>query len=343
MSKRRKLRVLALVHEDLIPPDSLEGLKDEEVEPLKTEYDVVFGLECLGHDVKVLGLHDELAPLRETVNEWKPHIVWNLLEEFREQAIYDQNVVSYLELMGVPYTGCSPRGLIITRDKALSKKILHYHRIRVPGFAVVRRGRRVGKPRHLEYPLIVKSLVEEASLGISQASVVTNDERLDERVRFIHNNVQTDAIVEEYIDGRELYAPLLGNDRLTVLPIWELKLGELPEGAPKIATRKIKWDADYQEKYKINIGRARGLSDEARARIERTAKRIYRVLGMSGYGRLDFRLTDDGRLYFLEANPNCDIATDAEFASSAHAAGLKYEALLQRILNLGLQRARAVS
>jgi len=335
---RRKLRVLVLMHEDLVPPDDNEGLTKEEQAEFQTEFDVVRGLTALGHEIRKLGLHDELAPLREDLDSWKPDIVFNLLEEFHGRPAYDHNVVSYLELKGVPYTGCNPRGMVIARDKALSKKILHFHRLNVPAFAVVPLGRRLRRLKSLTFPLIVKSLIEEASLGISQASVVHNDDKLAERIRFIHERVGTDAIVEQYIEGRELYVGVLGNHRLTVLPAWELRFERLPADAVPIATRKVKWDPATQERWQVYIQESE-LDGDDRRRVERTAKKIYRILGLSGYARVDFRLDRDGRLFFLEANPNPDIAAESEFPSSGESAGMTYEEVLQRVLTLGLQRA----
>lgn len=335
----RKLRVLALMHSELVPPEDLTGLTEKQIGPFKTEYDVVAALQWLKHDVRKLGVSDELAPLRTVLNDWSPHIVFNILEEFHGQPVYDQNVVSYLELMHTPYTGCNPRGMVLARDKALSKKILHYHRIRVPRFAVVPLGRRLKRPKHLEFPLIVKSLIEEASMGISQASVVGNDEKLAERIQFIHEKVQTDVIVEQYINGRELNVGVLGNRLLKVLPVWELKFKSLPQDALPIATRKVKWDLDMQEKWGVSIEKAKSLPDPVVRKIDSLCKRIYRLLGLTGYARIDFRLSPEGDLYFLEANPNPDIARDEEFASAAAAAGLPYEKLIQKMLNLGLQRS----
>jgi D-alanine-D-alanine ligase len=336
---RKKLRVIVLMHEDLVPPDDLTGLDEKEILRFKTERDVVEGLARLGHEVHKLGVWDELAPLRTALWEWKPDIVFNLLEEFRGQAVYDQNVVSYLELMRAAYTGCNPRGLVLARDKALSKKILHYHRIRVPRFAVAPLGRRFKRPKRLEFPLIVKSLVEEASTGISKASVVTAEDKLADRVRFVHEHVQTDAIVEEYIEGREIYVGVLGNDRLTVLPAWELFLDGLPADSPRIATRRMKIDPDFQERHEVMIGEAEQLSADLLRFFARTCKRIYRTLGLSGYARLDFRLGPDGKVYFLEANPNPEIAASEEFAAASEAAGMSYDQMLERILRLGLRRA----
>src|SRR5688572_14048084 len=195
----KRLRILVLMHEDLVPPDPLNG-QDVTGAEWKTEYDVVSTLRKLGHDVKPLGIKSDLGVLRSAIEDWKPHIAFNLLEEFDGVAVYDQNVVSYLELLHVPYTGCNPRGLMLARDKSLARKLLAYHRIPSPDFAVVGIDRKPVLPRRLSYPLIVKSLTYEASAGISQASVVENEEQLAKRVKFIHETLFTPAIVEQYIE-----------------------------------------------------------------------------------------------------------------------------------------------
>ena len=214
-------------------------------------------------------MHDELKPIRDEIDSWKPHVVFTLLEQFHGEVIYDQNVASYLELMRIPYTGCNPRGLMLARGKDLSKTLVHYHRIPVPAFAVFPMRRKIKRPKRLALPLIVKSLNEDASWGISQASVVDTDEKLVERVTFIHEKIGTAAIAEQYIEGRELYVGVLGNERLRVLPIWELEFGNMAQGAWPIATEKVKHDPDYQERRGILHGPAKDLAPEIRARIER--------------------------------------------------------------------------
>ena len=333
----RKHRILVLMHTDLIPPEDVKKLSEQEFLELKTEYDVLQGLRKLGHEARPLGLVDDLAPLRSAITEFKPHIVFNLLEEFHGSVLLDQNVVSYLELVQVPYTGCNPRGLMIARDKALSKKILHYHRIPVPRFQVVPKGRTLKrKPAALDYPLIVKSLYEEASLGIAEASVVYSDEKLVDRVAFMHEKIGSDAILEQYIDGRELYVGVLGNDRLTALPAWEMDFGTLPDVQEAIATRKVKWDRAYQARHGIATGPARGLGAAQQDSLARLAKRIYRALHMSGFARMDLRMRDDGAVFVLEANANPNLTYGEDFAESAEAAGIGYEALIERIVRLGI-------
>ncbi len=334
----KKLRVLLLVHPDLIPPESSKGYTEQEINVWKTEYDVVTTLRAAGHEVRPLGVHDELKPIRDDIEAWKPDVVFTLLEQFRGEAIYDQNVVSYLELMHVPYTGCNPRGLMLARGKDLSKTLVHYHRIPVPAFAVFPKGRKVKRPPRLALPLIVKSVNEDASYGISQASVVDTDEKLAERVNFIHERIGTTAIAEQYIEGREIYVGIVGNDRLIVLPVWELQFQNMAEGDWLIATEKVKHDPDYQERRGIRHGPAKDLAPELATRIQRMAKRIYRTLELDGYARIDFRLAADGTPYFLEANPNPEIAESQEFALSAKHVGIDYPDLLQRIVTLGIRR-----
>ena len=198
----KRLRVLVLVHTDLVPPDSSKGYTEREINEWKTEYDVVSTLRAAGHKVRPLGVQDELRPIRDAIDDWKPDVVFNLLEEFHGEVIYDQNVASYLELTRIPYTGCNPRGLMLARGKDLSKTLVHYHRVATPAFAVFPKHRKVKRPKRLELPLIVKSLSADGSNGIAQATVVDSDEKLEQRVTFIHESIGTAAIVEQYVDGR---------------------------------------------------------------------------------------------------------------------------------------------
>jgi D-alanine-D-alanine ligase len=330
----RKLRALVVVHASLVPPESLEGHSDKEIEEWRTEYDVTSTLRAGGHDVRCLGVLDSLTEMRTSIAEWKPDIVFNLLEEFNGIVTYDQHVVAFLELMRQPYTGCNPRGLLLSRDKPLCKQLLAFHRIPTPQFAVFQRGSRIHVPRKLRFPLFVKSTVEDASLGIAQASVVEDAARLKERIEFVHGQLGTDALVEEYIEGRELYVGVMGNDRLTRLPVWEMVFGSMPEAA--IATRKVKWDKRYQTKYGITTRAAEDLAPAVVTRLDRLSRRIYRVLGLSGCARMDFRATPGGEVYALEANANPNLEAAEDLAESARAAGISYPELLERLMSLGM-------
>lgn len=331
----RQLRVLALVSENLVPPDSMEGSTDKEIDEWKTEYDVITTLREMGHHVEVLGLSDDLTPLRNSIVRNKPHVAFNLLEEFHGVVTYDHAIVSYLELMRQPYTGCNPRGLMISKDKALSKKIMSYHRIPSPKFAVFPIGRKVVRPRKLGFPIFVKSVIDDASLGISQASVVRDDAELAERVAFIHEHTQADALAEEFIEGRELYVGVVGNDRLQTFPVWELLFTK--SDAPIIATRKVKWDRNYQEKLGVETSVAQNLTPQFERQIARICKKVYQALDMSGFARMDLRLRADGRVYVLEANANPNLAFGEDFAESAETIGISYEDLLSKIVALGMR------
>jgi D-alanine-D-alanine ligase len=335
----RRLRILVLMHPDFVPPDSADGYTAQEINKWKTEYDVVSTLRAAGHDVHPLGVQEEIKPVRDEIEGFKPHVVFTLLEEFHYQTAYDQHIASFLELMKVPYTGCNPRGLVLARGKDLSKMLVHHRRIAVPAFAVFPMRSKVKRPPRLALPLIVKSLNEDGSHGISQASIVDTDEKLVERVAFIHERIETAAIAEQFIEGRELYVGVLGNNRLKALPVWELQFGTM--GGDHIATEKVKHDTSYQERVGIVDGPAKGLAPEVTDRIQRTAKRIYRTLGLDGYARIDFRLAADGTPYFIEANPNPEIAKSQEFATAAKHDGLDYTELLHRIVALGIRRAKA--
>ncbi len=331
----RPLRTLVVVHTSLVPPASLAGYSEKEIDEWRTEYDVVSALRAGGHEVQTLGVLDSLTELRSALIDWKPEVVFNLLEEFNGIVTYDQHVVAFLELMRAPYTGCNPRGLLLSRDKVLCKQLLAFHRIPTPQFAVFRRGARFAVPRRLRPPLFVKSATEDASLGIAQASVVEDLPRLRERVQFMHEQIGSDALVEEYIEGRELYVGVLGNERLTRLPVWEMRFGSLPDTLAAIATRKVKWDRAYQKRYEITTRAAEELPPPLLQHLDRLSRRIYRALHLSGYARIDFRVREDGSIFMLEANANPNLTCAEDFAESARAAGIEYPALLERIMTLG--------
>ena len=332
----RKLRVLVLMHEDLVPPVTLEGYTDKQIQVWKTEFDVVATLREAGHEVMPLGVWDDLGAMRKSIATWKPHIVFNLLEEFHGVGVYDQHVVSYMELLRQPYTGCNPRGLMLAHDKPLSKQILTYHRIPTPKFVVFPRNKRIKRPKRLAFPLLVKSVNEEASLGISRASIIYSDDKLKDRVEFVHDQVKTDALVEEYIEGRELYVGMIGNQRLQTFPIWELRFTKSSDRVPLIATAKVKWDYEYQEKLGVETGAAEDLPVGIEEMIVKLCKRLYRALSLSGYARVDLRLGEDGRVSILEANPNPNLSYGEDYAESADSIGINYTALLHRIIGLGM-------
>ena len=332
----KKLRALVLMHETLVPPTSLEGYTELEILEWKTEFDVVNTLRDIGHEVLPLGVYDDLGDLRRAKEDFKPHIVFNLLEEFHGVGVYDHHVVSYLELLKQHYTGCNPRGLLLARDKPLAKKILSWHHIRTPGFFVVARNKKTRRPAGFEYPLLVKSASEDASMGITDRSVVRDDDQLEAVVKEIHEETQTDALVETFIEGRELYVGLIGNRRVKTLPIWEMFFHNAKKNSTKIATSRVKWDPDYQKKLGIETAEATDLSKSVKEEIEKVCKRTYKALSLSGYARMDLRLKDNGEVYVIEANPNPNLSYGEDLAESAEKVGIRYDDLLAKIISLGL-------
>jgi len=333
--RAKKLRVILLADETLLPDGDLKDFSEKQRELRKTEFDVRDAIEALGHDLFSIGVSDDLSTIRGAIDAHKPHIAFNLVEEFAGIGHFDQHVVSYLELRQQPYTGCNPRGLTLARDKALTKKILAYDGFKVPEFATFPKGRTVKRPEKLEFPLFVKSLTEEGSAGISTASIVHDDAKLKERVEYIHRTTNSTALAEQYIDGREIYVGVMGNQRVRALPAWEFSMTKKENGTPLIASDRAKWDPKYQRQVGLRTGPAR-VSRRMQAALSDLSKQIYRLLGMSGYARLDYRVTEDGEAYLLEANPNPQIAKDEDFALSAKHIGIEYPDLIEQLIRFGI-------
>ena len=338
---KKKLKVLVLF--DGISPTTVDQdfTKELKTKDWKTEADVMAALGSVGHTAEHLAIYDDVDLVRQKLETFAPDILFNLVEQFRNNPGFDQNIVSFFEMQGLAFTGCGSTGLTLCKHKGISKKILHYHGIHVPHFVVIPRGQRIARPKQLKFPILVKPVKEEASYGISQASFVGTDEQFRERVAFIHEKYNSDAIAEEYIDGRELYVSLMGNARLTVFPIRELVFREVPPNEPKIATYKAKWDEEYRKRWGLDGRFAEDLEPTLVAEIGQTCKDIYRLLTIDGYARIDLRLTADNKIYFIEANPNPHLAADEDFAQSAAKAGLKYPQLIQAIIRLGMTPSRS--
>ena len=332
----RKLRVIMLADEKLLPTGNLSDFSEKQRELRKTEFDVRDAIEELGHEVFAIGVSDDLSTIRGAIDAHKPHIAFNLVEEFGGIGHFDQHVVSYLELRKQPYTGCNPRGLTLARDKALTKKILAYQGIKVPEFAIFPKRHALKRPKTLAFPLFVKSLTEEGSAGISSASIVHDEEKLKERIEFIHRTTKSTALAEQFIEGREIYIGVMGNDRITTLPAWEFTSTKNSDDKPLIATDRAKWDPEYQRRMGLKTARAR-LTRKMQTHLADISKEIYRALGLSGYARLDFRVTDAGDAYLLEANPNPQIAKDEDFAKSALHVGISYPELIEQLIQLGMK------
>ena len=337
---RKKLKVLALF--DAIAPTTLNQDLSAELmtNDWKTEANVLAALASLGHTTEHLAIFDDLDLLRQKLQSFEPDIIFNLADQFKNNRAFDQNIVSFLEMQGIPFTGCGSTGLTLCKHKGISKKILSYHRIHVPNFVTIGRGKRIARPPRLKFPILVKPLKEEASIGISQASFVETEDQFKERVQFIHEKFDSDAIAEEYIEGREFYVSTVGNLRLQVFPIRELIFKEVPPDEPKIATYRAKWDEEYRKRWGLQNQFAEGLDPELVKRIEQVCKRIYHLLTIDGYARIDLRVTANNEVYFIEANPNPILAEDEDFAQSALKANLVYPQLIERILHTGMKTVR---
>lgn len=302
----------------------------------KSEAHVLKALKSLGHEVRAVGIHDNLKLLLEETETFKPDVVFNLMEVFNNDPKIASNVAALFEILKLSFTGCSSLGLSLCKDKSLAKKILTFHGIKNPKFDVLMRGRPVRRDTSLSFPILIKPLVEDASYGISMASFVENDAAFEERVKFLHENSRYDAIAEEYVDGRELYVSVLGSKRLQVGVPREMKFGQMPENGPRIATYKAKWDENYRQRWEISNDFIENPDDSTLKRIETTCKEAYRALGLNGYARLDLRLTEAGEVFVIEVNPNPYISADEDFALSAERAGLPYNRLIQTILDQAL-------
>ena len=333
---KRSLKVTVMMDAGVIRPEDPDFAGDPQT---TTEGHVISALRELGHQVRILGVDRDVGEVVRALGEHPPEIVFNLAEQFRNDRRLDKNVAGLLEMMDIRFTGSGPTGMLLCRDKGVCKQLLGPHRIRVPDFLIFPPGRSIRIPRHIRYPMIVKPAYEDASDGIAQASVVKNESELVERARFVHERWQQVAIAEEYVQGRELYVAVLGNKRLSVFPPQEIHFGDAADGGPVIATSRVKWSKEYREKWKIEYGPAE-LPAAVFAKIARVCKRVYRLLHLRDYARIDLRLRPDNRIYVLEANPNPDIAFGDEFAEAAQAGGLKYSRLIERILRLAENRRK---
>lgn len=306
-------------------------LKEQEDKP--TEADVLRCLKRLGHEVETLAAFDDVVAIVDKIKSFAPDVVFNLLESFHDDRSHEPNIPALLELMKVRYTGAGPEALLLCKDKALAKKVLAYHRVRVARFGVSHRKRPLKRLRNLSFPVFVKPLGEESSDGICQASFTRGEPDAIERARFLHDKFHCDVMIEEYVDGRELYLSLMGNQKVTVFPPREIFFDQMPEDAPKFATSKAKWDDAYRKKWGIRNGAAKPLPEGVEKTLTRVARKVYGLLKIRGAGRIDVRLTPAGEVVVIEANPNPSLAEEDDFAQSASAAGLQYDALIQKLLD----------
>jgi D-alanine-D-alanine ligase len=335
----KKTRVLVLFDTDADPPASQEYKKELESSE-EAEFDVARALVSKGHEIRFLGFRSDLDQLSQGLRAAPADVVFNLTERFRDKSALDYTVAGVLEMLGMPYTGASCEGLMLARDKALTKKVLAYEGIRIPHFMVCRHGATVTRPSDLRFPLIVKPLDEDASVGIAQASVVRDDDALKERVTFIHEKFDTDAIVEEFIAGRELYIGVMGGDTPVSFPPIEMVFRTDTTVESRIATFKAKWSVKYRESKGIENEIAKNLSAELRKRLAEVAVRAYQAAGLRDYGRIDVRLAHDDAIYVVEANPNPYLADGEDLAWAAEEGGYLYPDFIEKIAEMACKRGK---
>ncbi|MFC1501582.1 ATP-grasp domain-containing protein [Elusimicrobiota bacterium] len=332
-----KLNVLLLFDGETPFPSKEELEEAKKSSDWNSEISVYEALKKLRHNVECFNFGTDINRIVNKIKEFSPHVIFNLVESSLGEYSYDRNVPAILELLQVQYTGCSPAGMMLCNNKELAKEILSFHRISVPNFRVYHRKRKIDFSKKIEFPLFIKPINEEASAGISQSSIARNEKDAIDRINFIHNNLGKNALVEEFIDGRELYVGAMGNGRLRIFPIWEMKFTQVPDDEPKIATYTAKWNDQYRKKWGIKNERADKIDEAIVEHINSICKRAYKSLNLDGYARFDLRLTPEGEVYIIEVNANPELAEGEDFAASAKNAGINYTDLIQKIVNIALK------
>ncbi|MBV9625708.1 MAG: D-alanine--D-alanine ligase [Acidobacteria bacterium] len=301
--------------------------------------EILEALTKLGHDASYYVL-DGRAQSLHGLAKCGADLVFNLTESYAGDDTKEMNVAAYMELIGLRYTGAGPHAHFLAQDKATAKKMFAFHNIRTPYFATVYRGH-LDHAHDIKFPLIVKPQLEDGSIGIDAQAVVGSVKELMERVAYVQNEFDSPVLIEEYIEGREIYAAILGSyERIEVLPLVELDLSQLPEGTPRIASRAVKFERD-SEAYKLTESKiADDLDAETIQKLGDTALAAYRAVKLRDYGRVDMRLTSGGEVYVIEANPNPWLSSKHEFAMAAKKSGRSYTELIASIVEMALNRYR---
>ena len=294
-----------------------------------------------GHECRRVAIDASVIPVVETLSQDRPDLVFNLAESFGGKSALESNVAALLNLLDLRYTGSSPAGLVVAGDKTLSKKVLSFHGIRTPEFATVYRGA-VDWAGEIQFPLIVKPPQEDASLGITQKSLVRDVKELLEKIGELQTEYQSPALAEQFIEGREFYVGVLGNANAKALPIIELDFSKFPSDRPRIASWAAKWgdegDSQGAEFEGTESVFPENLPDEWRERMQKVAVEAFHAMRLRDYARVDMRVTENGDVYVIEVNPNCYLEAKSEFARAAERDGLSYDALIGQIVELASAR-----
>ena len=299
-------------------------------------------LEKLGHEPFYQVL-DGTPQCLTSLSKCGADLVFNLTESFAGDDTKEMNVAAYMDLLGIPYTGGGPHAHFLAQDKSTAKKMFAFHGIKTPFFATSYRGR-IEHAHDVEFPLIVKPLSEDGSIGIHADAVVNSVKELMERVEYIQNEFDSTALIEEYIEGREIYVAILGSyEHAQALPLVELDLSRLPEGTPKIASYAVKFDKDTQA-HKLTKSHLVGdLDEKTVTKLQETGLAAYQAVKLRDYGRIDMRLTPKGEVYVIEANPNPWLSSRQEFAMAAKASGRSYSELIDEIVQMAIARTNAAA
>src|SRR6201993_1410343 len=322
--------------EPLKAPRGKGGKRRTKKHPMYDREEIFQALTKLGHEPSyhlLDGKNQSLLSLAKCGAD----LIFNLTESYAGDDTMDKNLAAYLELLHIPYTGSGPQAHYLAQDKAVAKKIFDFHKIKNPDFATSYKGL-TDHSHDIQFPLIVKPVSEDGSIGIDTGSVVDSVKELMERIHYIHEEFDSPALIEEYIEGREIYAAILGNDDPEVLPLIELDLSRLPKGTPRIATQDVKFDHET-EAYKVTKSApVEDLDEEITRKLQDTALAAYRALKLRDYGRIDMRLNKQGEVYVIEANPNPWLASAAEFTMAAKKAGYSYTDMIGKIVELARAR-----
>lgn len=313
------------------PEKKKRGAKKRRKKREKHDREEIFeALEKLGHEPSYMMLDGEDKSLLALARQ-ETDLFFNLVESYAGDDTMEMHVAAFLDLLGRPYTGAGPQGLYLAQDKGLAKKLFQFYNIRTPYFATCYQGK-LDHSQEISFPLIVKPEAEDGSLGIDQGAVVGSVKELMERIHYVQEEFNSPALIEEYIEGREIYAGILGNQNPEVLPLVELDLSKLPEGMPKVAGMEVKWEKD-SEAYKLTKSApVEGLDEETQELLSSTALTTYRILKLRDYGRIDMRLTDKGKVYVIEANPNPWLSSNSEFFMAAKKSGRSYADMIAEII-----------
>ena len=323
--------------EDASEPEATQAGRKRKVKEDREE--IFDALGKLGHEPSYYVLDGRPQSLYG-LGKCGADLVFNLTESYAGDDTKEMNVAAYMDLLGLPYTGAGPHAHFLAQDKATAKKMFHFHEIRTPFFATAYRGN-IDHAHDVKFPLIVKPQSEDGSIGIDAAAVVTGVKELMERVEYVQNEFDSPALIEEYIEGREIYASVLGSyEKTEVLPLVELDLSKLPRGTPKIASRDVKFETDSKA-YKLTKSTiAEDLDEPTVQKLSETALAAYRAVKLRDYGRIDMRLTPEGEVYVIEANPNPWLSSKHEFAMAAKKSGRSYTQLIGEIVDMALERTR---